>query len=469
MLYMYQKTTPTNYNWVNEILKPFVNSKGFIELPEYFDPEFIHFANIYKTIENDFLITLADETCSICGSKLNRNGLVKFNLNNTLKVYKNKYYCSNPECGHTARPLWNEYISPNCNYTDKIKEHCSKINEISRLSYQKEVERLELEKGVQIRRETFYKFHAKNSDKYLENNEKKQKEELKNKNIKFSNILSYDEQYISINGEIIYRLTGMDPITKWVYKNELITEEEFNSETIKNFIKPIINKNNIEIIITDGSNKYPQIIEELGLKHKLCNFHHMKNLIDENKKAINHLKKENNKIKENINKNEEKIRELKEKRKGTKGRVKSNDKKSRKIMDKIKNLKRKNTELRAKKQENKSNLDQYDKCIHDLSLMLKSKTKRTGFKRYMKIKDNLEQLPKKIQNFIQKTEKKLEKLLLHTENREIPTTNNIMELHYLTTLNRRKKKEFKTIKGVKREIDYQTQRWNKRLVLDKKN
>ena len=373
---MLAKKTPTKYNYVDELLKPFVNSKGFIELPEHFDPEFIHFADAKKTIGKNFLITLTDETCPICGSKLNRNGRVEFNLNNTLKVYKNKYLCSNPECRHTARPLWNDYISPNCNYTDKIKKHCSKINEISRLSYQKEAERLELEKGVQICRETLFKFLDKNSNEYLDNKENKQKKEFKNKNIRLINILSYDEQYIPIKGEIIYRMTAMDPITKWVYKNELITEEEFNSETIKNFLKSIIDENNIEIIITDGSNKYPSIIEDLGLKHKLCNFHHMKNFIDENKKALNHLKKENKKITERINKNEEKINDLKEKRKGTKGRVKLEDKESRKLVNKIKNLKRKNSELRAQKRENKLDLDQYDKCIHDLSLMLKSKTKK---------------------------------------------------------------------------------------------
>ena len=446
---MLPKKTPTEYNYVDELLKPFVNSKGFIELAEYFDPEFVQFAGMHKTIENDFLITLVDETCPICGSKLNRNGPVDFELNNTLTVYKSKYLCSDPECGYTARPLWNDYISPNCNYTDKIKQHCSEINEISRLSYQKEAERLELEKGVQIRRETFYKFHDKNSDEYLDNKKEEQKEELKNKNIQFSNILSYDEQYIPIKGKMVYRLTGMDSITKWVYKNELITEEEFNSETIKNFIKSIVDENDIEIIITDGSNKYPQLIEELGLKHKLCNFHHMKNLIDENKKPINHLKKENKKIMEKINKNEEKINELKEKRKGTKGRVKLNDKKSRKLVDEIKNLKRKNSELRTKKRENKSNLEQYDKCIHDLSLMLKSKTKKTGFKRYKKIKDNLDKIPKKTHNFVKRTEKKLGNLLLHTENSDIPTTNNIMELYYLITLKGRKRKNTKQLKELK--------------------
>ena len=464
---MIKKTTPAKYNWADELLKSFVNSNGFIELPEYYDPEFIHFVCMNKTIENDFLIILADDTCPICGSKLNKNGIVEFNLNNTIKVYKNKYICSNSECRHTARALWNDYISPNCNYSDKIKKYCSKINKISRLSYQKEAERLELEKRVKLRRETFYRFHDKNSKEYLDNEEKKQKEELKKKNVQFSNILSYDEQYIPIQGKMTYRLTGMDPITKWVYKNEVITEEEFNSKAIKNFIKSIIDEYKIDIIITDGSNKYPPIIEELGLKHKLCNFHHMKNFIDENKKELNHLKKENNRIKQKIFKNEAKIKELKEKRKGTKGRIKSNDKKSRKLVNKIKTLKRKNSNLRTKKRENKINLDQYEKCIHDLSLMLKSKNKKTGFKRYIKIKDNLDKIPKKTHNFIQKTSKKLEKLLLHTKNILIPTTNNIMELYYLTTLNRKKKKEFKTIKGVKREIGYQTLRWNERLVLKK--
>lgn len=131
---------------MDKILKSFLNSKGFIEFTNDFDPSFIEYVNKEKTLPNQFLIVLEDEICPKCGSKLNRNGNAEFNLNKTLKIFKKEYKCSNPNCKHSFRTHWNKYISPNSNYTNEIKEYCQNINLISILSYQKESERLKSQK-----------------------------------------------------------------------------------------------------------------------------------------------------------------------------------------------------------------------------------------------------------------------------------------------------------------------------------
>ena len=94
-----------------------------------------------------------------------------------------------------------------------------------------------------MKRETLYRFHKNNSKEYLDKEEKKQEKEAKEKNIEFSNIISYDEQYLFVNGVLTYRLTAIDPVTRWVHSNQIVKKEEFNLETIKNFLKPIIEKN----------------------------------------------------------------------------------------------------------------------------------------------------------------------------------------------------------------------------------
>ena len=91
---MYRKKTPTVNNWVDKILKSFLNPKGFIEFTNDVDPEFIQKMDQGKTIPNPFLIVLKDENCPKCGAKLNKNGNVKFNLNNTLLIFKKQYSCS---------------------------------------------------------------------------------------------------------------------------------------------------------------------------------------------------------------------------------------------------------------------------------------------------------------------------------------------------------------------------------------
>lgn len=164
-----------------QILKSFLNPKGFIEFTNDVDPEFIQKMDQGKTIPNPFLIVLKDETCPKCGAKLNKNGNVKFNLNNTLLIFKKQYSCSNKECNYSFRTPRDKYVELNCNYTNKIKEYCSNISSIERLSYQKEAERIKIEKNVEIRRETLFKFHKEKSQEDLRKKEKTQEKELKEK------------------------------------------------------------------------------------------------------------------------------------------------------------------------------------------------------------------------------------------------------------------------------------------------
>ena len=97
--------------------------------------------------------------------------------------------------------------------------------------------------------------------------------------------------------------------------------------------------------------------------------------------------------------------------------------------------------------------------------MLKSKAKQTGLNRYDKIMDNINEVPKEARAFIKNISKKLDSLLMHTEDNDIPTTNNLIELYHLTTLNRRDKKKYKTIDGIMEDTLLMTIRWEQRVVL----
>ena len=92
-------------------------------------------------------------------------------------------------------------------------------------------------------------------------------------------MLCYDEQYVLVDGKWKYRLTAMDPVSKWVYDTLLIEKEDFTQERIKKFIQSIMNITPITTLVTDRSNKYPKIAKDLGLKHELC-IHKMQNYID---------------------------------------------------------------------------------------------------------------------------------------------------------------------------------------------
>ena len=251
LLYMKQNKTPTLLNWVDKVLIDCVNDDGYIEVTDDIDPELLMSLNSSKTIHNLFLITLENDICPCCNSKLTRNGTVDFNLNNSLVVKKQKYKCSNKKCNHCQRSLWEAYIEPGCNYTMKIKEFALELKSICNISYDKISEIIKLAKNTEIRRDTLFKFCKEEFPDFLSKKEKENKEELKKQNIHFSEVLCYDEQYVLVDGEWKYRLTAMDPVSKWVYDTKLIEKEDFTQETIKKFIKNIMEITPIITLVTD--------------------------------------------------------------------------------------------------------------------------------------------------------------------------------------------------------------------------
>ena len=462
---MLQKNS-TGLNWLDKLLSFCINKKGFIEFCDDVDPLFIIYAMENKTIENDFLIVSEIEKCPECGSKLYRDGKDKFEINNTTSVYKQKYQCSNNECNHNLRPLWEDYFKPGSNYTERIKGLILELGLICNISYQQAAEILYMFTGCEIRRDTTYKFCDAEINEFLIKKEKEIQQAVKEANIEFSDSLSYDEQYVfTTDAGWVYRLAAIDPVSNYPYANIILKKDEFNSENIKKFLQPIVDEHEIKTIVTDGAISYPSIVAELGCNHKKCNFHKMQNFMNKIKGTLRGL---NNKIKSNKDKiktNENRIIEIKNLRTGEVGRVNLNDKDARNLVDEKKSLERENRKLRQENRNYKTEIKVYDKCTHNLSLMLKSRTKKTGFKCYNKIIDEIDDTPEKIRGFIRNIQKELDNLLLHTACDDIPTTNNCIELYFGVTLNRRLKRKYKTQRGILNEIRLKTIRWIKRVVL----
>ena len=139
------------------------------------------------------------------------NGLDDFNLNNTCMIKKQKYKCDN--CHKYCRPLWEEYFEGESNYSNKIKTFALNMKLKCNISYENTSEILKLTNGTKIRRDTLFKLTMEKA------------EELKTQKIEFSEVLSFDEQYIPIMGEMTYKLTAMDPKTNYIYFENLVTEE----------------------------------------------------------------------------------------------------------------------------------------------------------------------------------------------------------------------------------------------------
>ena len=87
----------------------------------------------------------------------------------------------------------------------------------------------------------------------------------------------------------------------------------------------------------------------------------------------------------------------------------------------------------------------------------------------MTLKEQKDKLPDLIVECINKIDKNFDKLTLHIENKDIPSTNNLSELFFIVTCLARLKKRYRTDKGVNRKMKINRSRWNYIICLGKKD
>ena len=191
----------------------------------------------------------------------------------------------------------------------------------------------------------------------------------------------------------------------------------------------------------------------------------MDKLIKKHNRINRKIKVLNNDIKDL----EKEINEISKKYKGQKGRVRNEDTQRKKDNKKKKELNKKLSEKKwqRKKYTNKLKLD--DSLVKKISLIFKSKTEKTARKRFNELYEKLDEFPKEIKSFIKNLSKYIDKAIQHTINREIPSTNNLIEGFYKTTLPGKIKKIFKTYRGLIIRITLNNIRWIKRCAIINKN
>lgn len=173
-------------------------------------------------------------------------------------------------------------------------------------------------------------------DTYVSKMNEKLLEDIKTNNIEFSNVISYDEQYVLTNKGWKPKLMALDPKTKFIYDYLIVDPEDFDVECALNFLKPLVEEHNIKYLSGDGSKLNKKVSELLNLLLCLCNFHKMQNLMDLINGTKRYLNKSNKREESKIEKRKEKIIEIEELRKGKKGRIKKDDIKAKRLINKKK-------------------------------------------------------------------------------------------------------------------------------------
>jgi len=91
-----------------------------------------------------------------------------------------------------------------------------------------------------------------------------------------SGIYSYDEQYLTIDGNRAYRLTVYDELLRAPVDDRF--GDRCTKETVREFLTTVLAEKPVHVVTTDGRSDYPDIIEDdLDAAHHRCNFHFLKN------------------------------------------------------------------------------------------------------------------------------------------------------------------------------------------------
>ena len=172
-----------------------------------------------------------------------------------------------------------EYTDKYCNYTREIKEQGLMCTKITYVSYGSKTEIVNEQFDLKISRQSIYLHEKELAPQYIYNKEQEILKQIKKLDIKLIGYYSYDEEFIKISNKIYVRLALIDACTKMIINDELIPKDKFNKEYLEKFLKESTRGIKLNTIITDGHRSYPEIIERLGVKHQLCTFHIMQNLM----------------------------------------------------------------------------------------------------------------------------------------------------------------------------------------------
>lgn len=166
-------------------------------------------------------------------------------------------------------------------------------------------------------------------------------------------------------------------------------------------------------------------------------------------------------------KKEAKIEELKSKISLKRGRLKKSDKKAINNMEKLKKLKREIDENKEKIRQYKAQIKEHIDYKDTIKKIFSAKSFKTAMKYYHQLYDKLEELPPIIQEFMKKLSKKIEKAIVHTKDKKIPKTNNLVELLFKVTFPGKIKRIYRTYAGAITQIKLDDLRWIERNILKK--
>ena len=417
-----------------------------------------------------------------CGHKLDKHAIIKWEMDLTYPIFKYQYKCR--ACGKTIITPLNDIVDKYSSYTMDTKDLVVNIYSNEHISYANATKFINENQGLNISKQSIYNYNNDKTDDYLLEKEKIIEEKLEEKDIDLSGFPGHDEAFGRINGEKYSFLAMVDSNNQRIINDQLIPEEEYR-DLLETFITYSLKDLSIykdsekpnpphpillpdlkkDTLIGDGLKEYPNIAKKNNMDFHPCGFHKIMNQRKPIWKIQKRLLKKIESNKNKIKKNNEKINKYYEKYKGQFKKIGNKDKKRRREKDKVTKMEKENKDLKAKNKKLKKEYDEYENYNERISEIFKQDTIKKAKMRFNILNNQIDKLPDEIAKFIRKLGKNLDQTLSHIENKNIPNTNNWLELFFNIIFPKKYRNRFKTIPGVTRFLRARKIKWHENIVL----
>ena len=206
---------------------------------------------------------------------------------------------------------------------------------------------------------------------------------------------------------------------------------------------------------------YPEIIDEMGMKHQLCVFHIIKNHHTDSFKNISRVSRRIKTIQKQIATNKNMIKKLNQDKKDET----LSKKKRKKLGIRITKLEEENKKLRKERKEKKDILNELLANNERIENIYNAEDKKGATRKFNTLNNRRKHLDKNTGGFLANLDKKLDRTLTYHDDPSIPKTNNNIERYFGITLPHEIKRKYRTIKGLTRWLRLQRIRWIRRNVL----
>jgi hypothetical protein len=216
---------------------------------------------IVPTNEELPVLCLSDPVCPDCGGPVSRNGRYKRHPHGCQPVRVQRYICANCPSFSPSHPS----VEDDHHYPRAVTQLATTIDVLTDSSLENRQDALTIHYDVRPSDQQIHNWCTEQTAEIVENNLPE-----------LSGVFTYDEQYLTIDGNRAYRLTVYDELLRAPVAETIA--DRCTKETVRTFLTTVLADKPVHVVTTDGRSDYPEIIEEdLDAVHYRCNFHFLKN------------------------------------------------------------------------------------------------------------------------------------------------------------------------------------------------